>query len=155
MEANTTSQKRGSLDQGSSNGGERSSQILYVFQKLEPPGFHNRLDIGVNERKEGSKDDFKGVGLSNQKGRTATTEMSMGQVWQERSKHFVFDLLSRRCVSHIQVQLLSSPELRGDMQAGDRHSGAVSLPTRKVRSLDELTKGRTEKKRSPVTRAKA
>lgn len=62
----------------------------------------------------------------------------MEQVWQDRSKYLVFDTLSRRCVSHIPAQLL---EPRGQTQAGDTHSAAVSIPIFNTTSLDELTKG--------------
>lgn len=41
----------------------------------EPPEFCNRLDMDMNKRKKGLKDDFKVFGLSNWQGKTAITEM--------------------------------------------------------------------------------
>lgn len=57
--------------------------------------------------------------------------------------------------SHTQVQLLSNLELRGELQEGGTHLGAVSIPIFKAMSLDDLTEGWIEKKRGPVTSAKA
>lgn len=96
--------------------------------------------------------------MSNEKGRTVITEMARsiyGAGLAGKIKtHFVSDTLSRKRVAPIQVQLSSSPELRGQCRQETR-LGAVSPPKCKAMSLDELAKGWTEKKRGPVTSAKA
>lgn len=43
---------------------------------------------------------------------------------------------------HIQVQLLNSPEIRGELLTADRWLGAINiLVIFKAKSLDEITKG--------------
>ena len=56
----------------------------------------------------------------------------------------VFNTLRQRwrSVLHIQARLLNSLELRGEIWAGDRQLGAVSiLMIFKSKSVDEITKG--------------
>lgn len=102
--------------------------------------------MDMNKRKKGITDEFKVFGLSNWKGKTAITEMvrsikGTGLAGKIKT-YFVFNMLSRRCVSHIQVQLSRCLEL-GEVQAGDRHSRAVSLPTCKTVSLALAESGKS------------